>query len=158
MRRQPVPLRGNDPLGLSDPLGLRPITDSELPHYRDQMGRNAGTTTDWVEDNADYIVAGAMIVGGGALMSTGVGGPAGLALMAASGGFIAAGASAAIQKYTTGEVDWGQVAVDGLIGPAATGAVGGGLGMLAGPPAAPCWQAPTRWSAAPRDRRGQPAR
>jgi hypothetical protein len=43
--------------------------------------------------------------------------------MAASGGLIAGGASAGIQKFTTGEVDWGQVAKDGLIGAAA-----GGLG------------------------------
>jgi hypothetical protein len=64
-----------------------------------------------------------MIVGGVALMFTGVGGPAGIALMAASGGLIAGGASAGIQRFTTGEVDWGQVAKDGLVGAAA-----GGLG------------------------------
>jgi hypothetical protein len=66
-----------------------------------------------------------MIVGGVALMFTGVGGPAGIALMAASGGLIAGGASAGIQKFATGEVDWAQVGRDGLIG-AATGGVGAG--------------------------------
>jgi hypothetical protein len=60
-----------------------------------------------------------------ALMFTGVGGPAGIALMAASGGLIAGGASAGIQKFTTGEVDWSRVGRDALIG-AAAGGVGAG--------------------------------
>lgn len=93
----------------------------------EELGSNAWEkTTDWVGENWEYLAAGAMIVGGVALMFTGVGGPAGVALMAASGGLIAGGASAGIQKFTTGEVDWGQVAKDGLIGAAA-----GGLGAAA---------------------------
>jgi RHS repeat-associated protein len=31
----------NNPIGLSDPLGLRPITDHELQAYRNRMGHNA---------------------------------------------------------------------------------------------------------------------
>ncbi|WP_141915408.1 hypothetical protein [Klugiella xanthotipulae] len=53
-------------------------------------------------------------------MATGVGGPIGMAL-------VAAGADAIIQKATTGEVNWGQVAVSG-----AFGLVGGGLATAIG--------------------------
>jgi RHS repeat-associated protein len=127
----PYHYAGNDPVGRVDPSGLRPVTDAELRAYRDEMGRNAWEkTTDWVGENWEYLAAGAMIVGGVALMFTGVGGPAGVALMAASGGLIAGGASAGIQKFTTGEVDWGQVAKDGLVG-AAAGGLGAGAAAAA---------------------------
>jgi RHS repeat-associated protein len=122
----PYHYAGNDPVGRADPLGLRPITDAELAAYRDEMGSGFfEDAADWVGDNWEYLAAGAMIVGGVALMFTGVGGPAGIALMAASGGLIAGGASAGIQKFTTGEVDWGQVGTDALVG-AVTGAAGAG--------------------------------
>ncbi|WP_160165991.1 RHS repeat-associated core domain-containing protein [Actinoplanes sp. OR16] len=122
----PYHYAGNDPIGHADPLGLRPITDAELAAYRD--GLSSGffeDAADWAGDNREYLAAGAMVVGGVALMFTGVGGPAGIALMAASGGLIAGGASAGIQKFTTGEVNWGQVGRDALIG-AAAGGVGAG--------------------------------
>jgi hypothetical protein len=60
-----------------------------------------------------------MVIAGGVLMATGVGGPAGMAL-------ISAGADTILQKATTGSVNWGQVAVSGVIG-----GVGGGLAGLA---------------------------
>ena len=47
-----------------------------------------------------------MVIAGGVLMATGVGGPAGMML-------IAAGADTIIQKATTGGVNWGQVALSG---------------------------------------------
>ena len=123
----PYHYAANNPLGLVDPLGLRPVTDQELRDIRDSMGRDVfEKATDWAVDNWEYIAAGAMIVGGVALMCTGVGGPAGLALMAGSSGLISVGASVGIQKLTTGEVDWGAVAVDGVVGAAAGGALGGG--------------------------------
>ncbi|MEU8242709.1 RHS repeat-associated core domain-containing protein [Actinoplanes missouriensis] len=122
----PYHYAGNDPVGHADPLGLRPISDSELAAYRDGMGSGFfEDAADWVGENWEYLAAGAMVVGGVALMFTGVGGPAGIALMAASGGLIAGGASAGIQKFTTGEVNWGQVGRDALIG-AAAGGVGAG--------------------------------
>jgi hypothetical protein len=46
--------------------------------------------------------------------------------MAGSSGLISAGGSAAIQKLTTGDVKWGAVAVDGVVGAAMGGALGGG--------------------------------
>ncbi|MEA2224449.1 MAG: hypothetical protein QOH83_2825, partial [Solirubrobacteraceae bacterium] len=123
----PYHYAANNPIGLLDPLGLRPVTDQELRDIRDKMGRNVfEKSADWAVDNWEYIAAGAMIVGGVALMCTGVGGPAGVALMAGSSGLISAGGSAAIQKLTTGDVKWGAVAVDGVVGAAMGGALGGG--------------------------------
>lgn len=83
----------------------------------------------WVGDNWEYIAAGAMIVGGIAVMATGVGGPLGAAMI--GGALLSAGGSTAVQKATTGEVNWGEVAVSGLIG-GATGVVGAGAGLFVG--------------------------
>jgi RHS repeat-associated protein len=110
---------GNNPIGLADPLGLRPVTDQELHELRDKMGQN------FVQRNADYIVTGALIVGGIAVMATGVGGPIGAAMI--GGALLSAGASAGIQKVTTGSVNYREVAVAGIIG-----AASGGAGYWAG--------------------------
>ncbi|GAA4602732.1 RHS repeat-associated protein [Actinoplanes octamycinicus] len=126
----PYHYAGNDPVGHADPLGLRPVSDADLRAYRDEMSsgffEDAG---EWVGENWEYIAAGAMVVGGIAVMATGVGGPIGAAMI--GGALLSMGASTGIQKATTGEVDWGQVAVQGLIG-AAGGGLGAGAGMLAG--------------------------
>lgn len=128
----PYHYAANNPIGLSDPLGLRPVTDAQLQQYRDQMGRNIfERSADFAADNWEYVAAGAMVVGGVALMATGVGGPAGIALAAAGGGLVSAGASAGIQKLTTGDVNWGQVAVAGAVGGFA-GGLGAGAGMFVG--------------------------
>lgn len=120
----PYSFAGNDPLHAVDPLGLAPITDAELEAYaaaeQGPLARAAAATGDWFKDNWEYVAGGAMVVAGGALMLTGLGGPLG-------GMLIGAGADTIIQKATTGEVNWGQVAVSG-----AFGMVGGGLGAAVG--------------------------
>ena len=85
--------------------------------------------TEWVGDNWEYIAAGALVIGGIAVMATGVGGPLGAAMI--GGALMSGGVSAGVQKATTGEVDWGKVAVDGMIGGLAGGA-GAGAGALIG--------------------------
>jgi RHS repeat-associated protein len=114
----PYHYAANDPLSLSDPLGLRPVSDADLKKYRDGMNRNIFEKAGhFIAEHKDYIIAGALVVGGGVLMATGVGGPLGVAL-------IGAGVSAGMQKATTGKVNWTQVVVDGALG-----AVTGGVGM-----------------------------
>ena len=56
-----------------------------------------------------------MVIAGGVLMATGVGGPLG-------GMLIGAGADTIIQRATTGQVNYGQVAISGLLGAAGGGA------------------------------------
>src|SRR5699024_2992795 len=81
----------------------------------------------------EYLAAGVAFAGGVALMFTGVGGPAGVALMAASGGLMAGGVSVASQKATTGEVDWGRAGTDALVGAVGGGAAGAtSLGLANG--------------------------
>ncbi|WP_375430835.1 DUF6531 domain-containing protein [uncultured Friedmanniella sp.] len=129
----PYAFAGNDPMHAVDPTGLRPVTDAELAAYRDSNNGLVGSalqatgdafhsamdaTGHWLKNNWEYVAGGAMVVAGGALMATGVGGPAGMML-------ISAGADTIIQKATTGDVNWGQVAVSG-----AAGAVGFGAGSV----------------------------
>ena len=110
----PYHYAGNDPLGKADPLGLRPVTDQELRDIRDRMGQN------WLSRNKDWVIAGALIVGGVVVMATGVGGPIGAAMI--GGALLSAGSSAAVQKVTTGSVNYTEVAVAGLVGGLAGGA------------------------------------
>ncbi|OAV62403.1 DUF6531 domain-containing protein [Enteractinococcus helveticum] len=128
----PYSYAGNDPLHAIDPHGLAPITDEELQAYADGLqgplatGFNAAV--DWTKDNWESIVAVGVIVGGVALTMTGVGGPAGIALMAAGGAAIGGGVSVISQQasHPNGEIDWGQVGTDALIG-----GIGGGASGLA---------------------------
>ncbi len=102
----PYAYAGNDPLHALDPTGLKPVSEAELaaanaPWYEEAW--------DFVEEQQDWIIGGALVIGGAALMATGVGGP--LGAMALS-----AGADVLIQKATTGEVNYAQAAVSGLAG------------------------------------------
>ncbi len=100
---------GNDPMHAVDPTGLSPMTDADLQTY---LAENAGAfaaVADWTKDNWEYLAGGAMVIAGGVLIASGVGGPAGMML-------ISAGADTIIQKATTGGVNWGQVAISGAFG------------------------------------------
>ena len=85
---------GNDPLGKCRPA---------RPAPGDRPGAARDPRPDGLEllsRNKDWIIAGALIVGGIAVMATGVGGPLGAAMI--GGALLSAGSSAAIQKVTTG--------------------------------------------------------
>ena len=127
----PYSYAGNDPVGAVDPWGLTPVSDADLACYTHSSGI-FDSVGQWWSDNWEYVAAGAMAVAGVALMFTGVGGAAGVALMAASGAMVSGGISVASQKYSTGSVDASRVGVDMAIGLVAGGAGGAtGLGMAA---------------------------
>ncbi|WP_147383050.1 DUF6531 domain-containing protein, partial [Propionibacterium australiense] len=128
----PYSYAGNDPVGMADPLGLRPVSEEDLRAYQQasngMLQNAAGAVTGWVSENWEYIAAGAMVVAGFAVMCTGVGGPIGAAMMA--GALTSAGGSIWSQKSSNGSVDWGTVLRDGAVG-AATGLIGGGASAAA---------------------------
>lgn len=102
----------NDPIGMRDPLGLRPLTveeaNKQIAGYRDGHWKQA------------LVIAGCVVVGGIVVAATG---GAGLALIGAG---IGMGVSAGVQYATTGKIDPWQVAMAGATG-FAGGAVGGAL-------------------------------
>ncbi|MGH8907052.1 MAG: RHS repeat-associated core domain-containing protein [Egibacteraceae bacterium] len=95
----PYHYAANDPIGLLDPLGLRPLTDAELAAYRDA---HSGTIASWLHDHSGEIATTGLVIAGTGLVLTGAG--------------TAVGSSAVIQHVITGEVDWGQVAMSGAFG------------------------------------------
>lgn len=109
----------NSPLALSDPLGLEPLTDADLEAYTDaHTGWNLAGA--WVSENKDYLIGGAMVVAGGVLMASGVGGPLGAAVLGA-------GVDTLVQRAMTGSVDYTEVAVTGVLGVVGGGAAAGAI-------------------------------
>lgn len=124
----PYAYAGNDPLHALDPHGLSPATDADLAAYAKGNQGAFAAAGEWWSENWEYVVAGVAIAGGVLLMFTGVGGPAGAALLgAASGLLISGGVSAISQKASTGSIDPWILARDASIG-----AVLGGAGAAAG--------------------------
>nr|WP_237686509.1 DUF6531 domain-containing protein [Arthrobacter jiangjiafuii] len=116
----PYAYAGNNPLNASDPTGLRPLTDEELKASDGARRGMLAAAGDWVKDNWEYVVGGAAIVGGAALMFV----PGGQLVGA---GLISFGADVVIQKATTGGVNWAQAGVSGGLAMA-----GFGVGAIAG--------------------------
>jgi len=120
----PYSFAGNDPLHATDPLGLQPVTDEQLTAYANAhqgaLATAGNAISEWWNDNWEYVAGGAMVIAGGVMIATGVGGPIGAAL-------IGAGADTIIQKATTGEVNWGQVALTGAFGLIPGAGAAGGL-------------------------------
>lgn len=114
----PYEYAGNNPLSILDPNGLKPVTDmAVLEQWSNSHTGFMQRAEDWTRNNWEYLAGGAMVIAGGAMMCTGVGGPAGMALLSA-------GADTIIQKATTGNVSWGEVALSGVLG-----GVGGAAGQ-----------------------------
>ncbi|KTS06131.1 DUF6531 domain-containing protein [Microbacterium testaceum] len=120
----PYSFAGNDPLHAVDPLGLQPVTDEQLTAYANAhqgaLATAGNAIGEWWNENWEYVAGGAMVIAGGVMIATGVGGPIGAAL-------IGAGADTIIQKATTGEVNWGQVALTGAFGLIPGAGAAGGL-------------------------------
>ena len=112
---------GNNPVGLMDPWGLKPMSPDEFQKYsKDKFWKDFG----------DYVAAGAMLFVGLALTAAAVAtGPLGMVLLgAASGALMSGGMSVITQKMEGKDVDWGVVVQEAIIGGvsgAAAGVVGG---------------------------------
>ena len=119
----------NDPIGLSDPLGLRPMTDADLERMRESASRPAWQKAydsvqdlvdhpiDWAADHWETVAAAGLVVVGGVLVATGVGAPIGAGIL------VGAGMAFSTQVALTGEVDQRSLLVS-----TAAGAIGGGVG------------------------------
>lgn len=139
----PYAYAANNPVGLSDPWGLTPVSDQQIQEQSKNdndggglwgkvkrgvskavdVAKGAGSavvdagkaTASWAKRNKDWLINGAMVAGGGLLIATGAGATVGT-------GLVMAGADGLIQKATTGKVNYVQVAESGLLGAAAGGA------------------------------------
>ncbi|WP_253282011.1 RHS repeat domain-containing protein [Arcanobacterium phocae] len=112
----PYNYAANNPLSLSDPLGLKPVTDKELAAYNNTRSvsfwERAGN---FVNDHA-YLVAGLAVVAGVALMLSPLSGPALVMAVAAGQGLFNAGSTIAVQKFFGEDVSLKEVAIAGMTG------------------------------------------
>ncbi|PPI39546.1 hypothetical protein C5D60_01030 [Rathayibacter toxicus] len=145
----PYAFAGNDPVHALDPTGLSPITDTQLQAYRDGNHGVFAAAGDWLAHNWEYLAGAAMVIGGGALIATGVGGPIGGMLIAAGARVAAAAGTGLRGAITTGAISGsvsqaannaatyatnpGPHTLTGLLATTAEGALtGGALGAAGG--------------------------
>lgn len=124
---------GNNPVGLMDPWGLKPMSPDEFQKYSqeqyDKFWQGVRNVGEWVATVA-MIGLGAVL----GAMATGLGPLGGAAFGAASGALMGAGMYALEQKVSGKSIDWGkagQEAIKGAITGAVSGAIGGGFTNLA---------------------------
>ena len=124
----PYDYASTNPLALTDPFGTHPVTDGQLAGLTHPVRHWWATHKDRILSR-DFLIGAGLVIGGIAVAATGVGGP--LLAAAISGGLISGGFSASSQKYATGDVNWGTVSKEALIG-FVVGAVGTGTTNLVG--------------------------
>ena len=118
---------GNNPVGLMDPWGLKPMSPDEFQKYSqeqyDKFWQGVRNVGEWA--------AGAIMVAAGLALTVAAvaTGPLGMVLLgAASGALMSGGMSVITQKMEGKNVDWGVVVQEAIIGGvsgAAAGVVGG---------------------------------
>ena len=113
----PFSLVGGNPVSLVDPWGLSPISFEEYEQYRQERIKNKGAimAARWLQVAAVVVVVGSVFVAGPV---------AGIVLSAVAGGL--EGMATGLEKTKNGQIDGGQVALEGLYG-FAKGLVTGGV-------------------------------
>ncbi|WP_261561898.1 DUF6531 domain-containing protein [Frankia tisae] len=113
----PYHLAWNDPVGMVDPTGLRPLTDEEYSDYRSQAGKGIFEKAwDNVKKDPWGSLGAAVVIGAGAGLMFVPGGQA-----VGAGILIGAGSSAAL-GLVTGNFNPRSIAITGI-----AGGVGGGI-------------------------------
>ena len=117
----PFSLVGGNPVSLVDPWGLSPISFEEYEEYRQERIKNKGAimAARWLQVVAVAAVVASVFWGGPLI--------AAIAWGAFAGGL--EGMAAGLEKTKNGQIDWGQVILEGLYG-AAKGAVTGGVAKV----------------------------
>ena len=117
----PFSLVGGNPVSLVDPWGLSPISFEEYEQYRQERIKNKGAimAARWLQVAAVALVVASVFWGGPLI--------AGLVFGAVAGGL--EGMAAGLEKTKNGQIDWGQVGLEGLYG-AAKGAITGGVAKV----------------------------
>ena len=112
----PFSLVGGNPVSLVDPWGLSPISFEEYEEYRQERIKNKGAimAARWLQVAAVAVVVASVFIGGPLI--------AAIAWGALAGGL--EGMATGLEKTKNGQIDWGQVGLEGLYG-AAKGAITG---------------------------------
>jgi len=102
---------GNNPVGLMDPWGMKPMSPDEFQKYSQEQYNKA------LKNIRDYAMAGVAIVAGAVLSTLALTGPWGIIFGAAGGALLGAGTEMLMQKLEgKEELDWGAIGREALIG------------------------------------------